>query len=425
MMDTPIAEQAWDALRRHVLAPLLPRSIDQEYGGFLVDFDDRWRPAGPQDKSLEHAARTTIAFAQIDRAMPGQGYERYVRHGCAFLQQAMWDGAHGGFFARVDRSGKPLWDGLKHPHAVTYVVRAFLLAEPHLPPGEGLVWAERALAWLDDVAWDRAHGGYWGSYRCDNERYADGARLPTPDGRDIFGLVPGFKEINTQGDAIELLTSFAERDPGGRCAERLVAMVERVAGLIQPNGVMPYRYLPDWRPAPDLARVGYQFMMARHFIAAAAMTPMPAAVARAAELVDFCLATARHPAGGFCFAVTADGRAWPATGPSSDLRQWWVQIEAVYTLHVLAQDEAVEPTARTRYRAARDAQWAFVRDTLFDAQHGGIRELPREPEPRWPRRLERWLRGLPPPALPLKSHCWKDVSHEVGTFLALAADRPA
>ena len=113
MTDTPIAEQALDALRRHVLAPLIPRCIDEECGGFFVDFDDRWRPAGPQDKSLEHAARTTIAFAQVDRAMPGQGYERYVRHGCAFLQQAMWDGTHGGFFVRVDRRGRPLWEGLK------------------------------------------------------------------------------------------------------------------------------------------------------------------------------------------------------------------------------------------------------------------------------------------------------------------------
>ena len=211
-IDQPIADQAWDALQRHVLAPLMPRCIDGEYGGFLVDFDYRWRPAGSQDKSLEHAARTTIAFAQIDRAMPGQGYERYVRHGCAFLQQAMWDSVHGGFFVRVDRSGRPQWDGLKHPHAVTYVAQAFLLAEPHLPPGEGSMWAERALAWLDEFAWDPAYGGYCGSFRRNNERYADGARLPTPDGRDIFGLVPGLKEINTQGDG----GSWARRRDGNR-----------------------------------------------------------------------------------------------------------------------------------------------------------------------------------------------------------------
>jgi mannose/cellobiose epimerase-like protein (N-acyl-D-glucosamine 2-epimerase family) len=419
MIDTPIAKQALNALHRHVLVPLASRCIDDEYGGFLVDFDNRWRATGPQNKSLEHAARTTIAFAQIDRAMPGQGFERYVRHGCAFLQQAMWDVAHGGFFAKVDRSGKPLWEGLKHPHAVTYVALAFLLAEPHLPPGEGLMWAERALAWLNDFAWDPAHGGYWGSFQRNNERYSDGARLPTPDGRDIFGLVPGFKEINTQGDAIELLTLVAERESDGRWAERLAAMVDLVVErLIQPNGVLPYRYLPDWRVAPDLARVGYQFMMARHLM----RVPFAASINRACDLVDFCLASARHPAGGFCFAVTADGRAWRTIGPATDYREWWVQIEAVRTFHVLANNMSVEPIARARYRKMFDEQWSFVHETLFDEQYGGIRESPCEPATRWPHHLKRILLRIPPPTLPLKSHCWKDCSHEVATFLAVATE---
>ena len=242
MIGEPISDQAWDALHRHVLAPLAPRCIDEEYGGFLVDFDDRWRPAGPQDKSLEHAARTTIAFAQIDRAMPGQGYERYVCHGCAFLQQVMWDSAHGGFFVRVDRSGRAQWEGLKHPHAVTYVALAFLLAEPYLPLGEGLIWAERALAWLDEFAWDPTYGGYWGSFRCNNERYADGARLPTPDGRDIFGLVPGFKEINTQGDAVELLARslneiLADVTPNGLVA--IVDLVTEPAHATERSAALP------------------------------------------------------------------------------------------------------------------------------------------------------------------------------------------
>jgi hypothetical protein len=132
-----IAEQATDALRRHVLEPLLGRCVDEEYGGFLVDFDDRWHSVGPHDKSLEHAARTTGAFALLDRAMPGEGCDRLARHGCAFLQEVMWDGKYGGFFARVDRSGRPLWDGLKHPHAHTYAALAFLLTERLLPSSEG------------------------------------------------------------------------------------------------------------------------------------------------------------------------------------------------------------------------------------------------------------------------------------------------
>jgi len=126
-------------------------------------------------------------------------------------------------------------------------------------------------------------------------------------------------------------------------------------------------------------------------------------------MVDFCLASARHPAGGFCFAVTADGRAWPTIGPSTDLRQWWVQLEAVRSLHLLASNASIEAAAQARYVEARDEQWAFVRDTLFDEQYGGIRELPRDP-------------AYSPPN-PLKSNCWKDCSHEVGTFLTLSTGR--
>jgi len=133
MSNSQLAAEANSAMRRHVVEPLVRRCIDREYGGFLVDFDEQWRPAGPHDKTLEHASRMTLAFALIDRAMPGEGCDRLVRQGCAFLQEVMWDAAHGGFFAKVDRSGRPFWEGLKHPHAVTYAAEAFLLAEPYLP----------------------------------------------------------------------------------------------------------------------------------------------------------------------------------------------------------------------------------------------------------------------------------------------------
>jgi len=411
--EARLGNEAREALRRNVLETLMPRCIDEEYGGFLVDFDNEWNAVGAQDKSLEHAARTTRAFALLDEAYPGGGYDRFVRHGCKFLREAMWDDEHGGFFARVDRSGRPLWEGLKHPHAVTYAAETFLLAKPHLPPGDGVEWADRALGWLEGVAWDPTYGGYWGSYRRNNERYADGATLPTPDGRDIFSLTPGFKEINTQGDAIEMLTRFEARSPDAGRAARLESLVDLVVDrLTQPGGVLPYRYLRDWRVSPDLLRTGYQFLMARHLLGAVAGKGAPAVVARACEMVDFCLASARHPAGGFCFAVTSDGRAWSANGGNCDLRQWWVQIEAVYTLHALTGEQTVEPAKRARYLEARDREWAFVRATFFDEQHGGVRELPLDP-----------AATSPPAPLPQKMHCWKDPGHEVGAFLALAAGR--
>jgi mannose/cellobiose epimerase-like protein (N-acyl-D-glucosamine 2-epimerase family) len=381
--EAAIAEQARAALRRHVLETLVPRCVDREHGGFLVDFDERWRPTGPHDKTLEHAARMTMTFALLDRTLPEEGYDRLVRYGCAFLQEVMWDATHGGFFVRVDRNGRPRWDGLKHPHAVTYAAEAFLLARPYLPCGDGMAWASRALAWLDDVAWDPIHGGYWGSFRRDNQRYLEGSRLPTPDGRDVLGNTPGFKEMNIQGDAIEMLTGFVEQGLGERSAERLAWLVDLVVNrLCDSSGVLPYLYRADWRPVPDLLRVGHQVQSVHRMVAAsAALGGGNTLVAAACRLVDFILAAARHPAGGFCFAVTADGRTWPATGPSTDLRVWWVQLEVIRALHVLATHEAVSGDARARYRRARDEQWAFVRDHLLDARYGGVRELPDEGEP--------------------------------------------
>ncbi len=151
-----------------------------------TSMNDGSRP-GRTTRLSSTPSRTTIAFALVDRAMPGEGCDRLVRHGCAFLQGALWDAAHGGFFAQVDRGGRPCWEGLKHPHAVTYAAQAFLLAEPYLPPGEGRLWA--AAPWHGWMTWRgiRRYGGYWGSFRRNNERYPDGARLPTPDGRDVLG----------------------------------------------------------------------------------------------------------------------------------------------------------------------------------------------------------------------------------------------
>jgi sulfoquinovose isomerase len=415
-MNPQIAAEARSALRRHVVEPLVPRCVDREYGGFLVDFDERWRPAGPHDKTLEHASRMTLAFALVERAIPGEGCDQLVRHGCAFLQGVMWDATHGGFFAQVDRSGRPSWEGLKHPHAVTYATEAFLLAAPYLPPGEGQLWARRALAWLDDVAWDPTYGGYWGSFRRNNERYPAGAHLPTPDGRDILGLTPGFKEINTLGDAIEMLTTFVAHGIGGPFAERLAWLVDLVADrLTDPSGVLPYLYRPDWRTVPDVVRIGQSFQMIHRLVAVAATSGATALVAKARKIADFCLASARHPSGGFCIAVSGDGRTWPSTGPSTDLRQWWVQFEAARALHALATHEAIDHDARALYGRARDEQWAFARDHFFDTRYGGIWELAVESNTR---RRAPWLR----PRLPWplrKTHGWKDPLHEVGTFLAL------
>ena len=404
-----------------MVEPLVPRCVDQEYGGFLVDFDERWQAAGPHEKTLEHASRTTAAFALVERSMPGSGCDQLVRHGCAFLREAFWDSDHGGFFARVDRSGRACLEGLKHPHAVTYAALAFLLAEPYLPPGEGRLWACRSQQWLDNVAWDPVHGGYWGSFRRNNDRYPEGAQLPTPDGRDVLGDAPGFKESNTLGDAIDTLTVLVEHGMGGVCKDRLEWLIGLVVDrLTDATGILRYLYRPDWQPASGVVRIGQQFQMVHRLLAAAIVLGETCVASRSCHLADFCLASGRHSDGGFRLAVSSDGSTLPNTSLPPDLRQWWVQLEAAHALHALATCEAIDGEDRARYGQARNQQWAFLRDNYFDSEYGGIWELPVKSQTRAEKFLPQWLQPRPAaPQILRKTHGWKDPLHEVLAFLAL------
>lgn len=420
-LSMSLAQQAIDALRRHVVTPYLTHCVDEEHGGFLVDFDEWWRPRGAHDKSLEHAARTTLCFVLLDRLLPGEGCDRLARQGFSFLTEAMWDRQHGGFFALVDRTGRPLWDGLKHPHGITYVARAFRLAGSIVPDAD--LWANRALDWLDTVTWDEGEGGYWGTYRRDLARYPIGSPLPTRDGKDPLVRLPNLKEINTQGDAIATLSAFVSRGAEGKCLERLDTLVRLVTErLIDPAGAMPFTFRRDWYPVAGLVWIGHQFQMARA-LAQAKCSPQleRQALARSRDLTDFCLSLARHQEGGFRFAVNADGCTWLEEGAPRH-RSWWVQLEAAHALHVLSQHEAVEPEARARYLGARDEQWAFVRERLLDTQYGGVHEFPREFSAKPARR--RFLRRRQGPfATGRKSHAWKDPFHEVELLIALASDQ--
>ena len=66
-----------DALRgelegelRRLVSVWFPRSVDEEHGGFVCDFDYKWRPSGAQRKMLEYQARQTLAAARAAGRFP-------------------------------------------------------------------------------------------------------------------------------------------------------------------------------------------------------------------------------------------------------------------------------------------------------------------------------------------------------------------
>ena len=70
-------EAGWPAayrevLAKHVVEPWFPRCIDFDNGGFLCNFDRRWRDTGTDEKLLEFQARQTTTAAELLTLFPGE-----------------------------------------------------------------------------------------------------------------------------------------------------------------------------------------------------------------------------------------------------------------------------------------------------------------------------------------------------------------
>lgn len=408
-----LADELERVLFREVLDAEWPATKDLDCGGYLTDLDRRWRPAGPQSKSLEFIARHMRAYARAAIAYPGRGYDEAARHGFAFLTEHMWDAANGGFYTVVDRRGAPLEQGRKHPHGHLYVVDGAIAMAPLV--GESLArdWAMRAFAWLEDVAWDVEHGGYWGYFERDNTRIRAEGKKPW-EGFDWIGSPLETKDFNVLGDALATVNGLAttgwandegaKTGVGDRAAARLIWHTDLFLDRLLPLWpVTPFLYTRDWRMAPDILRAGQVFQVIAALLEAAANTGRwDEAMAGCCRLRDTAERFFAHRDGGFVFAKSV--YEWPLRGADLTARErsWWVQTEAARGGLLLA---LLKPEDAGR-RAAFARQWVFIEQQLIDPRFHGFYESAEQGH-RWRRH---WL-GRAPSALN-KLNMWKDASHE-------------
>src|SRR5262245_48785583 len=102
---------------RRLIDAWFPRTVDREHGGFLCDFDHRWRPSGGQSKMLEYQARQTLAAARAASHFSDlTQLPEIAAHGFHYLKERMWDHRYGGWYRMLDRGGEPREQMTKHGH---------------------------------------------------------------------------------------------------------------------------------------------------------------------------------------------------------------------------------------------------------------------------------------------------------------------
>ena len=236
-----------------------PRVLDREHGGFLCDFDYRWRPRGPQTKTLEFQARTLRALSEAAAFFPERPDLREMADaGAAYLRDSMWDREYGGFFRSLERSGTPLEGASKHGHGTSYAIAALVFHHRISGDEASLDLARRGFEWLDEHAHDERHGGYFGAYERDGRPILTADRAPPGFRvRDVIGTPFGLKDANTTCDLMAALASLyeASKDPAVLVrVEEIFAIV--LTKLVVPPGSMHMFTHPDWTPVPDYARCG-------------------------------------------------------------------------------------------------------------------------------------------------------------------------
>jgi mannobiose 2-epimerase len=392
---------------RHLISVWFPRSVDREHGGFLCDFDHRWRPSGAQSKMLEYQARQTLAAARAASHFPDRTQlPEIAAHGFRYLNERMWDHRYGGWYRLLDRGGEPLEQMTKHGHGSAYAISACAACYDLTRDPECLDLAKSAFTWLEEHARDDQHGGYFVFYRQNGTPILsqDDARVSRTS-RDRIGTPIGFKDANTTSDLLKCFSDLYRVWPEAALRKRLEEMLSIVRDrLVVAPGVMHMYAHPDWTPVPDLARYGQILRSANILVRASdvlagAVDPLTKRVAT--SMVDTMLRIAWDRAGGFYCAGSSFG---PANVEDFQIfaRQkiWWIQADGMKALLTMAR---LQPAGAAEYLFRFVRLWDYVKRCLVDAKYGG-----------W---FGAGLDTNPNPRKQPKANPWKDSSHEVEALL--------
>jgi len=104
-----LAAEVEQALGKHVIGAFFPRAVDRDSGGFHPAFSRDWKKQPAGNRSIVFQSRMTWIAARVAARQPElrEEFLDYATHGLRYLDQVMWDREHGGFFWAVDERGRP------------------------------------------------------------------------------------------------------------------------------------------------------------------------------------------------------------------------------------------------------------------------------------------------------------------------------
>jgi len=211
----------------------LPRCLDHEHGGYLVDFDAEGRFCDLERKGLIAQARMLWLFSRLvsggfeTARNPRSTLLAAAESGFQFLRQRLWDPVNGGFFWDVDRAGVVV--KRDHKDMCGQAFGLFAMSQYFLASGDESArrTADELFQLLEGRMHDNQYGGYfeflnreWGAPSADVFRYT--GRYPH-----------GAKTMNAHLHLLEALTPYYRAAQSVLVRDRLIELIQ-----IQTTAVM-------------------------------------------------------------------------------------------------------------------------------------------------------------------------------------------
>lgn len=395
------------SLRKEILDPWYPESLDTVHGGYISTYTYDWKPHGEQQKMIVTQARHCWVNSKAALLYPDVPYYREgAKHGFAFLRDRMWDKTYGGFYTLVSRDGTAL-DSAKTVYGNAFAI--FALSAYYALSGDtaALNLAQKTFLWLERYSHDPVHKGYF-QHLTRNGTVVQ--RLATTDSH----AETGYKDQNSSIHLLEAFTELYPLWPDGLLRSRLEEMLLLIRDTITtPKGYLVLFFTPDWRPVSfrDSSRdvildhhgldhvsfghdieTAYLMLEASH---ALGRENDPATITVAKRMVDHCLEKGWDPTVGGFYDEGYYFRDDDDITIIRDTKNWWAQAEALNTLLLMADRFPDDPM---EYDQKFLKQWEYIDRYLIDHQYGDwfAGGLDKEPDQR----------------TALKGHIWKAAYHQ-------------
>ena len=354
-------------LHESIVAFWLPRSIDQEHGGYHINFDIHGEPNGKTTKGLVTQARMVWFWARMARAkLDGPKFKQAdyliaAEHGFRFLRDRLHDSKHEGYFWEVEQSGTKQLRPNKHLYGQAFALYA--LAEYYLATDdrEALDLAHRLFDTLERSAHDGKHGGYHEYFTLDWK--------PIPRDQDTYMGITGVKLMNTHLHLMEAMTTYALVSQRPLARTRLAELVEIQSNTVvrKTHGFCTDKYQTDWTPllAPPHNVVSYGHDIENVWLLMDARRTLDLPQAPFIDLYRTLWDYSTK------YGLDVDHGGLYYTGPfnaqaTDRNKSWWVQAELLISALRMYQ-----LTGDQRYAEIFEQTWRFIDEKMTDHEHGG------------------------------------------------------